>query len=79
MALADRTYAVEVIVRAVVVTAIWLTLILSLDLPHSVAVSGVVFAWLFAWWEERKADATHVVEVEENDEPFEETPPTFYR
>lgn len=76
MAVADSSYAVDVIVRAVLVCAVWLTFVLALDLPRSMAVAGVVFAFVFAWWDEQKKRAAYQHEVDD-EEPFEETP-IFY-
>jgi hypothetical protein len=83
MALADRSYAVGVKVRAILVCAVWLTFVLALDLPRSVAVAGVVFAFVFAWWDEQKeiatrADQGEYDEADYDDEPFEQSPPIFY-
>lgn len=62
-----------------------LVVVLALNLPRSMAVAGVAFAFLFAWWDEQKERARRLdnMEVDEDDalykdEPFEQTPPIFY-
>ncbi len=84
MADADTSYPGVVNVRAVLVCAIWLGFVFVLDLPRVMAVAGVVFAFLFAWWHERKEVAAPADEVDhcdqveyEDEEPFERDP-VFY-
>jgi hypothetical protein len=70
-------------VRAILTCAVWLAFVLALDLPRSMALTGVVFATLFAWWDEQKGIVARAEEVEHDkvecdDEPFEQTQPIFY-
>jgi hypothetical protein len=72
--------------QALPTAAIWLAFVIALDLPPVLASSGLVFACVFAWWDEQKRRAAEVDEqvcAEElpsydEDEPFEEHPLVFY-
>lgn len=75
--MAERSYAVAVKARAILVSAVWLTFVLALDLPRVMAVAGVVTAVLLAWWDEQKEIAERAELFEEDDEPFERDP-IFY-
>ncbi len=70
MADSGWSYAVEVIVRAVLVCAVWLTFVLALDLPRSMAVAGVVVAFLLAWRDEHRQRQDAVEHEDDDDEPL---------
>jgi hypothetical protein len=58
----------------------WRTFVAALDLPRSMAVAGVVFSFVFAWWDEQKGIAARVDHADHDvdDEPFEQAPPTSH-
>jgi hypothetical protein len=62
--------------RVIPTLVVWIVILIALDLPSVMAVSGVVVALLLAWWEERKELAERAEAEAENDR-FEETP-LFY-
>jgi hypothetical protein len=72
--------------QALPTAAIWLAFVVALDLPPVLAASGLVFAFVFAWWDEQKRSAAEVdkqVYAEEllnydEEDPFEEHPLVFY-
>jgi hypothetical protein len=65
-----------VLKQALLTAGIWLAFGVALDLPSLVAASGVVFAFVFAWWDEQKpVDETGCADGQseyEDDDLFEE-------
>ena len=64
-------------VQAALTCAVWVAFVLALDLPRTMAVAGVVCAFVFAWRDEQKQIVRRADEVVEEDEPFERDP-IFY-
>jgi hypothetical protein len=67
--------------RATPTLIVWIAVLLTLDLPRSMAVAGVMVGLLLAWWETKKEIAALALEhgdADDQDAPFEQTPPIFY-
>jgi hypothetical protein len=65
------------LVRALLICAVWLGIALWLDSYAMVAV-GVVFAFLLAWRDEHKAQAASEPDDSADDAEYERQPPTLW-